>query len=299
MDLFRIAKLGLQFVLIFFALNAAMARAAPPESTIIPLTDDGGWCWFQDERPVIVDAKLVVGCVANGRYNPDRKGDIQAVILNLETGKSQLVELHDQLGADDHNAPAFTTLPGGRLLVVYAAHGVANSFLFRISAANDPTKWGPIQQFVPTQDSRITYSNVFHLSDDNDLLLNFYRGHAGSFKPSYALSEDLGRTWEDGGVLLCVPGSFRHRPYVTYASDGAAVIHLIYTNGHPRDYDNSLFHVYYRDGQLHRSDGQLVATLAEGISDPEQGRRIFSGNEQNVAWPCDVHLDNTGNPVVV
>lgn len=275
------------------------ATSSTPAGEILELTDDGGWCWFQDERAVIAGGKLVVGCVATGYRDAERKGDVQAVVLDLASGRSQLVELHDRLGADDHNAPAFTVLPDGRLLAVYATHGRANAFWYRISAANDATKWGPATRYVPTDDSRITYSNVFRLTAENDRVYNFYRGFANSFKPSFAFSDDCGRTWQNGGIFIHVPGQLRHRPYVKYASDGVDAVHIIYTNGHPRDYNNSLYHVFYRAGKLHNSFGKQIAPLAKGLAKPELGTVIFAGDEQNVAWPCDMHLDQAGRPVVV
>ena len=282
-----------------FILTFLSATSPAPGENIIELTDDGGWCWFQDERAVIADGTLVVGCVSTGNGDADRKGDVQAIVLDLATGSSQLVELHDRLGADDHNAPAFEMLPGQRLVAVYATHGRANGFWYRISAANDPTRWGPIREYVPTEDSSITYSNVFRLTAENDRVFNFYRGYAGSFKPSYAWSDDDCRTWQNGGVFINVPGEFRHRPYVKYASHGVDTIHMVYTNGHPRNYDNSLYHIYYRAGVLHDSRGMTIAPLAEGVAQPDLGTVIFAGDEENVAWPCDLQLDRNGSPVAV
>jgi len=37
------------------------------------LNDDGGWCWFQDERAVVVGERLVFGSVASGRTDPSRR----------------------------------------------------------------------------------------------------------------------------------------------------------------------------------------------------------------------------------
>jgi len=98
--------------------------------------------------------------------------------------------------------------------------------------------------------------------------------------------------------VIDVPAAFRHRPYVKYASDGKGVVHLVYTEGHPRDFDNSLYHVYYQGGTLHRSDGSVIRSLAEGLREPAEGTRIFQGDPQNVAWVSDVELDANGRPSV-
>ena len=120
-----------------------------------------------------------------------------------------------------------------------------------------------------------------------------------SFKPSYAWSDDAGAAWQTGNVVIEVPSKFRHRPYVKYASNGLDTIHLLYTNGHPRDFDNSLYHVYYQDGLLHTSDGAVIGPLTAGLKRPEDGTRVFRGDAQNVAWVSDVHLSTEGHPFVV
>ncbi|MCA9229870.1 MAG: BNR-4 repeat-containing protein [Planctomycetales bacterium] len=282
-----------------FALLIAVASGQVFALDPVELTDDGGWCWFQDERAIVCGDKLVVGSVATGGDDKSRVGDVQAVVFDLLTGDKQLVELHDRLGADDHNAPAFAVLPGQRLLAIYATHGATNSFWYRVSAGGDFTQWSEAREFVPTSDSRITYSNVFRLRGERGRVFNFYRGYAASFKPSFATSDDEGESWQNGGVFLRVPDEFRHRPYVKYASDGVDTIHMVYTNGHPRNYDNSLYHAFYRAGKLHRSDGEKIASLEQGIDRPELGTLVFAGDAENVAWPCDLHLDAEGRPVVV
>ena len=113
-----------------------------------------------------------------------------------------------------------------------------------------------------------------------------------------AWSDDGGERFTAGGVVIDVPAAFRHRPYVKYASDGHGTVHLAYTEGHPRDFDNSVYHLYYRDGKLHRSDGTVIRTLAEGLRDPVEGTRIFQGDARNVAWVADLELDGQGRPFV-
>jgi hypothetical protein len=86
---------------------------------------------------------------------------------------------------------------------------------------------------------------------------------------------------------------------VKYCSNGHDTIHFVYTEGHPRDFDNSLYHVFLRGGQFHRLDGSVIGSLARGLTCPEDGTVIFRGDAQNVAWPSDVHLFADGRPCVV
>jgi len=57
--------------------------------------------------------------------------------------------------------------------------------------------------------------------------------------------------------------------------------------------------VFYRSGALHRSDGQLIRPLVEGLRDPAEGTRIFRGDPADVAWAIDVELDADERPFVV
>ncbi|RMF37736.1 MAG: hypothetical protein D6753_17075, partial [Planctomycetota bacterium] len=265
------------------------------------VNDDGAWCWFQDERAVICGDKLIVGSVANGADTLDRHGDIEATSIDLQSGAVQRWELMDQLEADDHDAPAFWVRPDGRAIAVFAKHGSENCFYYRIMT-QEGSGWGPLQRFVPSESSRITYANLLFLAEENEghgRLYNFFRGLDGKFKPSYAWSDDWGETWQTGNVVIDVPTAFRHRPYVKYASDGRSVLHFLYTDGHPRDFDNSVYHMYYQHGMLYRSDASPIRRLTEGLQQPGEGTCLFRGDADNVAWVSDAHLSVEGWPYVV
>ena len=274
---------------------------------IVTFNDDGAWSWFQDERAIVDSGKLIIGSVAAGTNDQSRKGDIEVISYDIGAGSKKLFQLHDRLldagGAyDDHNSPALLVRPDGRLLAVYSMHGPENRFYYRISTRpHDATSWQPERAFTPSESSRITYSNLHYLSKENKgrgRVYNFYRGFNDSYKPSYAYSDDWGETWIAGNIFIDVPARFRHRPYVKYASDGIDTIHIFYTEGHPRDFDNSTYHIFYRDGRLHRSDGTVIRSLTEGLKDPTEGTRIFKGDPDNVAWVSDVQLDAARRPYV-
>ena len=269
----------------------------------VSLHDDGGWCWFEDERALICNGKLVFGVVAMGRSDPTRKGNIEVVSYELDSGQTHESVLHHQLSADDHNSPALVELGDGRLLAMYCKHGEENSLYYRISQhPGDTTDWQAEQTFVPSESSRVTYSNLFRLAVENrgrGRIYNFYRGFDDTFKPSWMFSDDDGRTWENGGRFIDFLVPQRHRPYVKYASNGKDTVHFIFTEGHPRDFDNSLYHAYFRDGVFFRTDGSKIKDIDDGPITPTEATRIFSGDENNVAWPSDLHLDVNGNPVAV
>ena len=83
-------------------------------------------------------------------------------------------------------------------------------------------------------------------------------------------------------------------------SNGTDTVHITYTEAHPRDFDNSIYHVYYKGGTLYRSDGTAIHPLTQGLTTPDEGTRIFQGDANNVAWTVDVVLDPAnGRPHVV
>jgi hypothetical protein len=288
---------------VFLAAVVLFALPLVAADRIIQFNDDGGWCWFEDERVIVSHGKLIVGTVAAGIRDPARRGDIEVVSYGLDSGARQRFTLHhvDDPTAkkrwfDDHNSPAFLVRPDGRILTMFSLHGPDEKIYYRVSAnPHDTTAWRDERVFAPSAASRVTYSNLHYLSAEKRIY-DFFRGFNNSFKPSYAYSEDSGDSWTAGNVFIDVPLKFRHRPYVKYASNGVDTVHIVYTDGHPRDFDNSIYHVFYRDGKLHRSDGTVIRSLSEGLKSPEEGTRVFQGDPNNVGWVSDVHIDAKGNP---
>lgn len=242
--------------------------------------------------------RLVVGSVASGWNTANRKGDINVIVYDFDTAKAAEIELHNQLQLDDHDAPGLLVRPDGRVLAVYAKHDNEDRIYSRLSQSADALTWAAEQSFSPSASTKTTYANVFQLSAEGGKVYDFYRGLDNSFKPSYAYSTNGGQSWTSGNIVINVPSTERHRPYVVYTSNNVDTIHLVYTEAHPRDYDNSLYHVYYKGGTLYRSNGTAIAPLSQGIASPSDGTRIFQGSAQNVAWNSDVVLDAQGYPVV-
>lgn len=269
----------------------------PQNPTPVVLTDDAGYCWFEDLRALFHGEKMIVGSVASGWSSAARRGDIEAVVYDFATSRASVFELHNQLELDDHDSAAFVARPDGRLLALYAKHGSESRFYYRVSTADTLLAWSAERTFTPTSATRLTYSNLFLLTAENNRIYDFYRGLDDSYKPSYAYSDDNGETWRSGNVVINVPATERHRPYVRYVSNGTDTIHLVYTEAHPRDFDNSLYHVFYRGGSLYRTNGTAIRSLTQGLASPDEGTRVYQGNADNVAWCADAALDGMGRPV--
>src|SRR5439155_198083 len=161
--------------------------------------------------------------------------------------------------------PAFLALPDGRYLAMYTQHGVERRIYYAFSEPHNPLKWGTASTFdtpggpaQPLRGNNVTYSNLFRLASGR--ILNFFRGVG--LEPNYMYSDDTGRTWHYGG-RVAHGTSNGYSPYLKYAFDGVGTIHFVMTENHPRNYDNSLYHAFIRDGGIYLSNGTRRAKLSE------------------------------------
>ena len=138
----------------------------------VTINDDGGWCWFEDERAIVVDGKLIAGTIASGYRDAARKGAVEVAVWDLAGAKGSVhtlrrpqSEQERKLWLDDHNSPAFVLRPDGRILAMYARHGNEAKIYYRISEQpRDAGAWGEERVFVPSAASRVTYSNLHFLT---------------------------------------------------------------------------------------------------------------------------------------
>ena len=247
---------------------------------------DGGWCWYQDERAVIDNGMLLFGGVTT-------EGDITVTRYDLESGDRSVAVLHERLEADDHNVPSLLVRPDGRYLASYTRHSTDNYMRYKISAEpGNPDEWRP-EQLIDVGD-RACYSNVYHLEQEGRTY-NFHRGR--DWDPNYLVSDDFGDTWTYGGKLW----EFPDRPYPRYASNDRDEIHIVTTEAHPRDYVNSIYHGFIREGYVYHSDGSPVGALSgtpESDIEPMHLTLVFQGDEDNVAWTSSIEIDDHGNPYI-
>jgi hypothetical protein len=273
---------------------------------VIQLNDNGAWSWFMDERALVREGKLIVGSVRSvGNFanaaNPDW-GNVEIAVHDLAGGATQLTILHRHFEQDDHDSPGLLVLPDNRLLAMYSKHNQERKIYYRFSEPGNPLLWGPVHEiFAPEKErgsfrANITYNNLFRL--ETGRIYDFYRGL--HLDPNYVISDDDGKTWTYGGRLLKGKGGYS--PYVRYAFDGKKTIHFLCTEDHPRNYNNSIYHGFLRDGQFHLSDGKVLAPLStssEARVAAWDFTRIFAGDADNVCWIDDVRLDAEGRPRVI
>lgn len=286
------------------------AQSTPPlPGNALLMSDNGAWTWFNDERAIFHQGSLFIGYVRNNgqygitRYDPSTN-ESSDMILSTATSQQQ----------DDHNNPSITPLPDGRLMVLYAKHLGGSQFYQRTSLVPQPSTsadWGP--EIVRPLSANNTYNNTYLLTGESNRIYNFHRNI--NFNPTITLSNDLGATWETSIPFIEV-GSGSVRPYPRYCSNGANRIDLIYTDGHPRDVDNSIYHMFYQGGAFRKTDGTVIDTFANLPLDHQGGQRgsviyPYSASEWGPgqgpddwipgarAWTWDIHYGEDGHPVCV
>lgn len=267
--------------------------AAQTTDTLRTFKENGGWCWFQDERAIVDDGTLLFATVAGTTRAGAQGGDVAVTAYDLPSDTSTTTELHDRLGRDDHNTPSLLKQSDGHYLVAYSRHGVDS--LFRSRRTTHPGRidgWTE-ERTTEVRGGGLTYTNLHHLPKANDgtgRTYNFSRAKGAN--PNWMYSNDGGQTWTWGGEVLDWPG----RPYVKYATDERSV-HLVTTDGHPRQFDNNVYHGYIRRDTLYDSHGTALQPLSDGPLSKKSLTKVFDGTPHNVAWTTDLHLDDEGHPV--
>ncbi|SHN12825.1 Type 1 glutamine amidotransferase (GATase1) [Cyclobacterium lianum] len=268
----------------------SLAQNQDPLQPIL-LSEDGSWCWFQDKRALLLDDKVIFTGVTSEGFNTVSEWDLS----DNETYTKVLTK--GSLPADDHNVGALMLRPDGKLLTVYAGHSIDSLVRYRSTRTGAEIRDWEEESVVKTN-GRVCYSNLFHLKSTGETF-NFFRGNGNN--PHYLLSEDDGESWRFGGRLF----QFEGRSYLKYASDGAQRIHFITTDGHPRYFNNNIYHGYIENGKAYRSDGSLVGPLSTTDTSnlrPADFTLVYDGDLEtrtDVAWTSDMQLDESGLPYFV
>lgn len=273
----------------------------------VRLKPNGGWCWYQGPRAILTrGGELVFTTISGDSYAGFDAGDLHVTSWKPGAAQVEHFELHDRFQRDDHDVAGLVERRDGRLLAVYGKHGNDPLQRWRISEAGAGiSSWS--EEGTLDVGAGYTYSNVFRLSSENGRLYNFHRGRG--YNPNCTISPDDGESWQYGWRLLSwgrddlqgnprFTGSDGGRPYVRYASNGEDVIHFVTTDDHPRAYDNSIYHGFYRGGKLHGSAGQVLGDAGEPLK-PHAFTEVFKGDEDRVAWTVDLELDDQDRPYTV
>ncbi len=299
-----IQKSAFVFVLVFLV----GCNAGPDENFVrgdlisftgMPGSPNGAWCWFQDER-AIVDAShpdepiLMFTSVSASAQDSTEQGDLDFHWYGLSAGTGDVIELYDRLGQDDHNTAALFQRENGQVLALFSRHGSDKNIYITQTEAHDPTSWSPLSVYQDS--SNVTYNNLLTAGVGPDKkLYNFSRSRG--WNPNFVVLDPETGKWEYGGRLLKSEG----RPYLKYrANQDGSKIHVVATDQHPRNFDNSIYHGVMDGQSLFDSNGKL---LDQDLSDsdavpPSALSLVFAGDPDNVAWMADVEVDERDQPVI-
>ncbi len=256
------------------------------------LSDDGAWCWFSDPRAIYTsENEIITGWVK-------KDGSIEIAKLNISNNNKEFETIFPQLEVDDHDNPAFAVLSDGNLLTMYAWHATENGVIS--NTTNDGSNIHTFQEntiFKPKTEKLLeafpretyTYANPYVLKAENNKV--FSLGRWIGFKPNLIISSDNAKTWNEKYVVISnEPFDANNRPYAKYYSDGNSKIHMIYTNGHPRNEPlNSVYYCYYENRAFWRADGTKISDLEKLPFNVEDGSLVYqASNTTGRAWIADI-----------
>ena len=251
---------------------------------------DGAWCWFNEPRAITTQGVTIAGWVG-------RNGDIRVASRDLESGGLVSNVLHPQLQVDDHANPAFHVRRDGRVTAFYSKHAGRPLYYRTTIGPADVSEWGPESALTTNAPGPygFTYPNPVW-SPRESLLYLFWRG--GTFLPTFSTSADEGESWAQAQTLIVDnEPQTAQRPYVKYR-EGDGVIHVAYTQAHPRDRQTSIFYLRYTPGVGWQRAGG--ADIGAPPFAPRDGDRVYNAWEFDMrAWLHDIAVDSAGHPRLV
>ncbi|MEM6641434.1 MAG: BNR-4 repeat-containing protein [Bacteroidota bacterium] len=292
-------------------LVAGHAQYPIKDKTPITFMEDGGWCWYEDPRVIIKNGKLIIGAISGV------SGDIRVGVYDLKRNTSLgVITLHENFEIDDHNSPVFYARPDGSILAFWAMHGKENKHYYSISDAEDYMKWSERKVYthsfeMPAEKKwgGVTYMNLYAIKDQG-LVYNFFRD-GPTYNPSFLTSEDEGATWSPETThFISDEVKGRQRPYARYTQIDENRIGVSFTDGHPRNYGNSLYYASFDGTSFYNANGSKIKDLIDGPLTTSESEKIYKGSEvlnkkpegygsvPNASWTCEMESDRKGNPYV-
>jgi hypothetical protein len=253
-------KIGLSAVWLLL-----MGQICQAQTNFVTLNTNGAWTWFNDQRAVFYRGILYFGYATYQANNLGKSAlstytPWTGVVSNLWTGT--LSE------TDEHDVPGLLVKQDGTMLAIYTRHQTDQFFTYRLSTSTDPissTNWGAGQMNNTgvIEPQGMTYANPFQLAAEGGKIYNFSRNL--NYNPCVFTSTDGGNTWSPPTILIqtSAGGVDETRPYVKYCSDYNQRIDFLYTDAHPDNYTNSLYHMYYQNGTFYKTDGTFLKNYSD------------------------------------
>ena len=153
----------------------------------------------------------------------------------------------------------------------------------------------------------VTYTNLYTL-DNQGLLYNFFR-HGITYNPTLMTSSDNGNSWSSDTHFIADQIDGRNRPYAKYMQVSNNKVGISFTDGHPRNYGNSIYYANFDGTSFYNADGTKVKDLTDGPLLTSEADKIYIGSETkdkpdgfgsvpNAAWTCDLEKDKRERPYI-
>ncbi len=286
-----------------FAKQKQGKKSGKNSETFQSFAFDGAWCWFSDPRAVYyegVHKRTYTGWI-------DSYGDVFVASYDHTTGQMQSQKLFDNLEVDDHDSPSILIDKQGYIMVFFSKHASTEPIhLIKSKFPEDITQWNTPKLLnlndtkkYPDWRNSYTYYCPIQLSAENNKIFLFWRGLDG--KPTFSTSTNNGENWSTGKIFVLPERSYGfRRPYVKVFSSGKDKIHILFTDGHPRDEkQNSVYYMYYQKGAFFKADGTKIKDVSDEAVSPREADVVYDAKlTGQKAWVWDIAEDAAGNPVI-
>jgi hypothetical protein len=229
--------------------------------SMVQFNDNGGWCWYQDERAVVdtTGNKLVIATTASGG---SRNGTNEVVVYDLAAKTGKTFKLPSSLSTsnvDDHNSPALLVRPDGKYFAMWSGHRVdciSRTSIFDGTAWGAETKidWTPWGcPWAGASTNMVTYSNPWYIGSSIYAMVR-----SVGTDPGVLSSSNDGQTFGYYGRLMDTVQTGYVAGYFKYWGNNTDRIDFVGTEAHPRDSDTSLYHGYISGGKVYNSAGTVM-----------------------------------------
>lgn len=272
----------------------AARRSDGPGTRTAAVVAHSAWSWYMDPRVLGTSKATHMSSVRNN-------GDIQVTSVDRGTSRLRHAVLQPKFQPDDHNAPALTELPDGRIAAFWNSHGSVPGRYQVTTKAGDVTTFGPAQRLTGSGLERdgVTYMTLLQLRGNSHRYHLFTR-RARDNAWVMTRSRDL-RTWTPAVRLFNHP-TRENVPYPKFVTTGWNTIHMAVsdTTASPGQ-RSSMFHMVLKDGVFRQSNGRVIRNLSAVAGsagraprpiDPREATLVYDGRSADGrARIYDIALD--------
>ena len=254
----------------------------------------GAWSYFTDPRAVSTKTSTITGWIT-------RNGYVQVASFDHQTRRLVVKRMPRRIGRDDHNNPAFTIRPDGRIMVFYSphsgrdhpTHGKSRLYYATTIRPGDLGQWGRTRTVSVNVPGRLGFTYPSPISIGKAGVWLAWRG--GNWLPTRSLNKH--GHWKKARNIVLQYRRGR-RPYAKYAPGANGKIHMAYTEQNPGQGRTNVFYasISPNSDRVTSANGRPLAKAKLPFR-VKQGEKVYSYKTQGRAWVMDVADDN-GKPLI-